>query len=128
MRDGEDVEEAKRLARRSDEDQWRLAELTWRSVKPKGDLTPGRWGGEIGCSVRHVRTLRRVWSVWGGDSSPQRPPFWDTYLKVQSGNATIAALRTHAMLARASPVRKTKIDITEADEAFLNGLGIKLEE
>lgn len=80
-----DVSEAKRLNKRSEADQWRLAELTWQNVRPQGTASTRQWGRDTGLSHQHVNRLARTWGRWG--TSATRPSFSDAYATMRSGAA-----------------------------------------
>lgn len=71
------VQEAKRLAKRSEQDQWRLAELTWEVVD--AGKSQRQWAKDIGRSLGHTRRLFEIWSRWGDSAPNHRPSFSDCY-------------------------------------------------
>src|SRR5215813_11835152 len=64
------VFEARRLIKRSEEDQWRLAELTWEQIE--AGRSKSQWGRDIGVSEAEVRRLYKIWNRWNSTSRSQR--------------------------------------------------------
>src|SRR5262252_1685362 len=76
----EAVTEARTLITRAEEDQWRLAQLTWEQTR-QNDVTIRQWASDIGMkSVSYVGSLARLWERHRGDSL--RPPFPEAMLAV----------------------------------------------
>lgn len=71
------VSEARTLVRRSEEDQWRLAELTWETIEDGSSRR--RWAEDIEVTHTHVNTLYNVWVRHGGNQVSTRPKFADAY-------------------------------------------------
>ena len=53
------------LLKRSNEDQWELAELTWKVLKEKGYGFGKQWAADLGCDESHVSRLKAVWERYG---------------------------------------------------------------
>jgi hypothetical protein len=73
----EAVAEARQLVKRSEEDQWRLAELTWEQVE--AGKSAAQWARDIGVSATHAKTLRRIWKNDRHLDVDERPPFAEAY-------------------------------------------------
>ncbi len=58
MRYKDAVAEARRLVKQSEEDQWRLAELTWTTTQ---DVTQRKWATDVGVDFRTVGRWRQIW-------------------------------------------------------------------
>ena len=71
----EAVTEARRLVKRSEEDQWRLAELTWEMVR--GGISQRQWAIDIEVSEAHARFLVHIWDAYRVRTD--RPAFADAY-------------------------------------------------
>lgn len=69
------------LSRRSEEDQWRLAELTWQQVKPQGEKLRSEWARDIGVHPSYVSRLYAIWRDLGDLGHQDRPRFADAYVK-----------------------------------------------
>jgi hypothetical protein len=82
MRYREAVREAKRLVKRTEQDHWRLAEITYEQVRDKG-VTLRQWASDIGTSHVHVHFLVKVWDDWGGKPLTERPAWADAYAHAQ---------------------------------------------
>lgn len=97
-----DVAEAKRLVKRSEEDQWRLAELTWTNVNEKG-TTRTQWAKDVGISSSHANRLCKVWERYS--STATKPKFWDAYEKFtgHGEDATKQSSRADSGIKHASP-------------------------
>jgi hypothetical protein len=76
----EAVQEAKRLVKRSEEDQWRLAQLTWEQVR--AGKTRRAWAQDVGIDHSHANRLYLVWERWGEVQHPNRPRFTDAYAQL----------------------------------------------
>src|SRR5258708_7724800 len=98
-----DVAEAKRLVKQSEEHQWRLAELTWTVVET--GTSRRQWARDVGMSSSHANYLFRVWERWGDAHTGVRPTFWDAYRKVHTGDdsATATGARADEGIKHASP-------------------------
>lgn len=75
----EKVMEGRKLIKRSEEDQWRLAELTWHAVEEDGK-SQNQWAKDIGVSQPHASILFSVWRRWGYSEPISRPKFSEAYL------------------------------------------------
>jgi hypothetical protein len=75
------VREAKSLLRRTEEDQWRLAELSWEQVTQRG-YSAVSWGRDIGISSQHGGRLVRLWALHR--DAPQRPSYTEAYAALNS--------------------------------------------
>jgi hypothetical protein len=71
------VTEARMLDKRSEEDQWRLAQLTYEQVET--GISRRQWERDTGMSHKRVQVLYRVWERWGGAAAPDRPEFGEAY-------------------------------------------------
>jgi hypothetical protein len=78
----EAVAEARQLVKRSEDDQWRLAELTWEQVERGKTRT--QWAQDIGISDHWAGTLYRVWEAWSASASERRPPFSEAWRAFQN--------------------------------------------
>ncbi len=112
-----DVAEAKRLAKRSEEDQWRLAELTWQNVRPQGDATRRQWADDVELSASYVGYLARVWDQYGVQQLHRRPTFSDALAKIITGDESTTGTRSTAetSLRAASPAAIAKAVADRAD-------------
>src|SRR5437867_3647381 len=93
MKYGDAVKEARTLVKRSEGDQWRLAQLTWEQVE--AGKTRNLWASDIGISASHAARLYQVWAKWHNRST--RPTFRDAMDEVMGGSS---ADRMKAMGAR----------------------------
>jgi hypothetical protein len=80
------VAEARQLVKRSEQDQWRLAELTWEQVDAGRSI--GQWATDIGVSRRTVSGWRAIWTRWGMQPLHSRPPWSEAYQQVNPSGAT----------------------------------------
>lgn len=106
-----DVAEAKQLVKRSEEDLWRLAELTWRNIRPQGEATQRQWAADVGWkSHQDVGRYAQIWARFGGAHHQERPTFADAYAKLRTGDddATSAGHRADRSLNAASPAAVAK--------------------
>jgi hypothetical protein len=78
----EAVFEARSLVKRSEEDQWRLAQLTWEQVKEAGK-SQRQWAEDIDVSEGHARFMVKVWATYGAYPVRTRPPFRDAYAEAK---------------------------------------------
>ena len=107
------VGEAKRLIKRSEEDQWRLAELT-ADVLASG-VRARQWANDIGWrSQSSVTAYRQIWERYGGLHRNERPRFVDAYASVQApgGEEVEAPDRWRQARERQVPTRHSdKVDM-----------------
>jgi hypothetical protein len=87
----EAVTEARQLVKRSEADQWRLAQLTAEQLA--AGATTRQWAEDIGMSQYHVSIMSRVWRRWGENSSFQRPRYAEAYAMVRERAETPADAR-----------------------------------
>lgn len=88
MRYEDAVAEGRRLVKRSEADQWRLAELTWEQVEAGKSMR--QWARDIGVSYSHVNALYHVWDKLINDHlGDQRPTFADVYNIVRGRAAQV---------------------------------------
>jgi len=76
----EAVQEARRLVKRSEEDQWRLAQLTWEQVE--SGISRRQWARDIGVDHKHTSTLYRIWAEYGALAPHLRPAFAAVYAAI----------------------------------------------
>lgn len=70
------VAEARRLIKRSEGDQWRLAELTWQQVQ--GGKSRRQWAKDIGVDPSAISRWFKIWERWGDDlDRPAWADAWD---------------------------------------------------
>lgn len=81
MRYRDAVSEARQLRKRSEADQWRLAELTWEQTQ--AGVTLRQWAEDVGVSHVYVSKLAKVWEAHGGNVVNSRPAFCDAYAEAQ---------------------------------------------
>lgn len=113
MKYNDRVKEAQTLVKRSEEDQWRLAELTWQALHEDGK-TQAEWAKDIGTGQPHVAKLAKVWERYS--QGINRPAFRDAYAEAKGlpvdpherremeDQATV-----RKELAKASPERKREL-------------------
>jgi hypothetical protein len=84
------VAEARQLVKRSEDDQWRLAELTWQQVE--SGKTRAQWAEDIGVHASHAARLYRLWARFGQDQDSVA--FSDAYEAVRrAGDAAPSEAR-----------------------------------
>lgn len=120
MRYRDAVAEAKRLVRRSEEDQWRLAELTWEQVN-EGGHSMQSWADDIKVSKAHAVFLTKVWEAYSGYPVTDRPKFADAYAEAKGMPVERQERReAEAMsnIRKASPAVKARLasELLEDDE------------
>jgi hypothetical protein len=76
----EAVAEARKLVKRSEADQWRLAELTWEQVQ--AGKSRRQWARDIGKADSTVRYWFRMWERWGARGRA-RPSFPEAYNEIR---------------------------------------------
>lgn len=76
------VAEARTLVKRSEDDQWRLAELTYEQVE--SGISRRQWAQDIGVVAQHVSTLYRVWDQYGDQQLDAQPKFADVYARIHT--------------------------------------------
>jgi len=104
------VTEARRLVKRSEEDQWRLAELTWEQVE--SGKSRRRWALDIGVDPSYAERLYKVWTRWSAEPLGTRPRFPDAYGQAE-GRPEDPSERTQAKAAATirnlSPERQAQL-------------------
>jgi hypothetical protein len=78
----EAVTEARRLVKRSEEDQWRLAQLTWEQLH--AGYGQQKWADDIGAARRSVRGWAAVYDRFGRMAAG-RPPYSEALQMVTKG-------------------------------------------
>lgn len=79
------VSEARTLVKRSEADQWRLAELTWEQVET--GKSRREWAEDIGVGTTYAGYLYQVWARWHGRAVSKRPAFNEAYNEVRGGSS-----------------------------------------
>lgn len=105
------VKEARGLVRRTEEDQWRLAELTWRATHEDGKTTR-QWAEDIEASKDHVSRLARIWETYESYPRDTRPKFADAYAEAKGmpvDRQERREMEAAANLRKASPERKIEM-------------------
>jgi len=82
----EAVQEARQLVKRSEDDQWRLAQLTYEQGQQ--GVSQRQWAADIGVTKTHVYCLNAVWKRFGGLSRDQRPTYAEAYSMAREGAGT----------------------------------------
>jgi hypothetical protein len=108
------VAEARRLVSRSEEDQWRLAELTWQQVED--GKTRQQWARDVGVHPSTTGRWYKMWVRWGGLADQQlRPPFAEAW-EVITGAAVATeqhgsdyAAKARTAIRNMAPERKAEI-------------------
>lgn len=101
------VAEARQLIKRSEADQWRLAELT--SEVLAGGKSTREWAADVGVSQAHVVFLGKIWTAHGDYPVIDRPAFADAYAEAKGMNPDRSERRLgEAMsnLTKATPERR----------------------
>lgn len=80
------VSEARTLVKRSEADQWRLAQLTWEQLSA-GTATAAKWAADIGVSDSYVYRLYKMWESHSLSDEVQTPRFTDAYKEVSPASA-----------------------------------------
>lgn len=107
MRYREAVAEARQLIKRSEADQWRLAELTYDQLTVQG-IDQKTWAADIGMSQSHVSTLSRIWAKYG--TADDRPRYSDAYIAIMQGTSVEDARPTQRLKEAAAILRKATVD------------------
>lgn len=81
------VSEARTLVKRSEEDQWRLAELTWEQCRD-GKMSRAAWAQDVGVDPSYAARLYNLWERWGMCTGSMRPPFPEAYREVSPHSDT----------------------------------------
>jgi hypothetical protein len=107
----EAVTEARTLVKRSETDQWRLAELTWEQVN--SGISQGQWARDTGMARSHVQYLFRVWR--DRPRAASLPNFSDAYVAARHGidpeesASARQAERAASEIRRLPPERKAEV-------------------
>ena len=113
MRYKEAVTEARQLLKRSEADQWRLAELTAEVLG--GGKSTRDWASDIGVSHVHVSYLAKVWDAYGVNPVNARPTFANAYAEAKGMpiDRDERRLREAVSNLRSAPVERRTEIITE---------------
>jgi hypothetical protein len=88
------VTEARTLVKRSSEDQWRLAELTWQVTHGPDKRTQREWAADLGVHHTTVGRWSRIWEQFGALSTkPQWSDAWNQEIGRVDGNYGQAEVR-----------------------------------
>ena len=104
------VAEGRSLVKRSEADQWRLAELT-AEVLANGRTTR-EWGADIGISHVHASYLAKLWKQYGGVNQVNRPTFANAYAEAKVMPVDRRERRENeavSILSMASPERRVEV-------------------
>ncbi len=107
----EAVGEARKLVKRSEHDQWRIAELTWQAVNHHGRTTR-QWADDIGASQSTASRWARVWERYASHSDSERPAFADAVAEAAGMPLDRQERRENeamSNLRKASPERKRQV-------------------
>lgn len=80
----EAVAEARTLVKRSEDDQWRLAELTFEQIRDAG-VSQNQWARDVGIHRNEARRLFLIGQRWSGSSRNSRPTYNEAYMMVREG-------------------------------------------
>jgi hypothetical protein len=98
------VAEARSLVKRSEEDQWRLAELTWEQVQ--AGRSRSKWAEDIDISPDMTSRWYRLWEEWRGVAAAARPPFAEA---LSPFNRHSEEIRTKRGIRNLSPERRAEV-------------------
>lgn len=101
------VAEARQLVKRSETDQWRLAELSHGQVA--GGASARQWALDIGVSHTHVNALVKMWDRFGGKDLSTRPKYSDAYIAVMQGTSVEDARPTQRLNEARAIMRKAPV-------------------
>src|SRR5262249_32629114 len=118
------VTRARTLVKRSEEDQWELAELTWEQVEPQGTHSQRQWAGDVGVDQTYVSRLFRLWEEHREDDLLSRPRFNEAYKEVAPHSTYQSKLERGARQALADPqaVRQAVTENPEVRQAVVDRL------
>jgi len=94
----EAVAEARRLVKRSEEDQWRLAQLTYEQVE--GGTSHRQWARDIGVAHSTVGYWREMWKRWGSGRLGDRPSFPEAYNIIRERGTAVTGVSQYDANAR----------------------------
>lgn len=84
MKYNDAVREARTLVKRSEIDQWRLAQLTWEQVE--AGTSRRQWAKDIEVSYSHTDRLYQIWTKWRDTSRVTRPTYTEAYNQIMGGS------------------------------------------
>lgn len=113
------VAEARILVKRSEADQWRLAELTWEQIE--AGKSRREWARDIDIHNSHATRLYLVWQKYGAAGRDTRPSYTDAYSEFAS---SVPREERGARQALADPeaVRQAIIENPEIRKAAIHAL------
>jgi transposase len=77
------ADEARHLVRRSEQDWWRLAELTWHQVDAGTDRA--QWAADLGVAYQTVNRWVQLWKRFGSVPAAERPRWAEAWRRVARG-------------------------------------------
>lgn len=80
----EAVTEARALVKRSEDDQWRLAQLTYEQVE--AGKSRRQWAKDVGVHSSTADRWYLMWERWGAGQAGIMPKFQDAYSALRSGD------------------------------------------
>jgi hypothetical protein len=117
------VQEARTLAKRSEEDQWRLAQLTWEQASPHEDdkKTLTQWAQDIGVHPSYVGRLYKMWDSYQSASHldrVERPKFSEAYNETRPGTTYQPPLHNQPVADQAKAVQEALSNPEVASKVF----------
>lgn len=110
------VDEARVLVKRSKEDQWRLAQLTWEQVQ--AHVTRAQWAQDVGLHPTYVGRLYSLWNKWRTYTESSRPDFNEAYLEISPYSAHQPQLRNQSVTDQAKAVQEALSNPEVAKKVF----------
>jgi hypothetical protein len=109
------VVEARTLVKRSEEDQWRLAQLTWEQAPEVGFK---QWAEDIGVHISYARRLSAIWQSHRKDDVSSRLPFNEAYKEVSPASAYQTPLDRQSVTEKAVAIQEALKDPEVASKVF----------
>jgi hypothetical protein len=103
------VAEAKRLVKRSDDDRWRLCELTYEQVKVKGVKTR-QWATDIGVSPSYVGSLIKTWKRYSDPRKRIKGQAFSSHVELAAHTEAVAAELVAEAARTGKSVKQTRYD------------------
>jgi hypothetical protein len=115
------VAEARTLIKRSEEDQWRLAQLTYENAAPKGRNGKhllSEWAANVGIDPTYAGRLYNLWESYGQLDLVQRPKFHEAYNEVSPHSGYKPPLNKQEAAEQAAAIQQALSDPEVASKVF----------
>ena len=115
------VAEARTLVKRSEADQWRLAQLTWENASPiegDGKKSLAEWSRDINVHPSYAGRLYRIWDSYQGDREIHGVSFSDAYNEISPASAHRSRIQDQPAAEKVAAIQEMLADPEVAQGVF----------